>query len=265
MKNYVVDNYENYQEENRLTTNHARRIEYLTTVRVMDELIGTGMKILDCAAGTGIYSFYLAERGNQLTATDITPRHIDIINDILQGKNYQMNTAVLDATDLGMFEDDSFDVVLNMGPFYHLLTEEQRSKCMSESLRVLKKGGLIFTAYIPRFYLYQMAALSDSQYLDKDFAEQITQTGILRHDDEKCFWTDTYYSSKSEMEELYIKNNVQMTDHFAQDGLTPLFAQKVDCWTEEEFKVWCDYHYSVCREQSILGMSNHTMIVGRKL
>lgn len=80
MKNYVVDNYENYQEENRLTTNNARRIEYLTTVRIFDEYIGDGMKILDCAAGTGIYSFYLAERGNDLTATDITPRHIDIIN-----------------------------------------------------------------------------------------------------------------------------------------------------------------------------------------
>lgn len=68
----------------------------------------------------------------------------------------------------------------------------------------------------------------------------------------------------AEMEELYITNDVQVIDHFAQDGLTPLFAQKVDSWTEEEFKVWCDHHYSVCREPSILGMSNHVMIVGRK-
>lgn len=265
MKNYVVDNYENYQEENRLTTNNARRIEYLTTVRIFDEYIGNGMKILDCAAGTGIYSFYLAERGNDLTATDITPRHIDIINETLKEKNYRMNTAVLDAADMSIFADHSFDVVLNMGPFYHLLTEDQRNKCMSESLRVLKKGGLIFTAYIPRYYLYQMAALTDANYLDKDFAEQITQTGILRHDDEKCFWTDTYYSTRSEMEELYRSNAVQVIDHFAQDGLTPLFASKVDSWTEKEFKVWCDYHYSVCRETSILGASNHVMIVGRKM
>lgn len=264
MKNYVVDNYENYHEENRLTTNNARRIEYLTTVRIMDEFIGSGLEILDCAAGTGIYSFYLAEKGNQITATDITPRHIDIINDILCKKSYQMKTAVLDATDMSVFADNSFDVVLNMGPFYHLLTEEQRNKCMSESLRVLKDGGLIFTAYIPRFYLYQMIALSNPDYLDKDFAKQITETGILRHDDEKCFWTDTYYSTKSEMEDLYMKNNVQVIDHFAQDGLTPLFTSKVDSWTEEEFNVWCDYHYNVCREESMLGASNHVMIVGRK-
>ena len=39
--NYVVDSYENYKEENRLTTNNARRIEFVTTTRVLDEIIGT--------------------------------------------------------------------------------------------------------------------------------------------------------------------------------------------------------------------------------
>ena len=58
--NYVVDSYENYKEENRLTTNNARRIEFVTTTRVLDEIIGTNSKILDCAAGTGIYAFWFA-------------------------------------------------------------------------------------------------------------------------------------------------------------------------------------------------------------
>ena len=30
MKNYVVESYENYKEEERLSTNNARRIEFLT-------------------------------------------------------------------------------------------------------------------------------------------------------------------------------------------------------------------------------------------
>lgn len=33
MKNYVVESYENYREEERLSTNNARRIEFITTVR----------------------------------------------------------------------------------------------------------------------------------------------------------------------------------------------------------------------------------------
>mgnify|MGYP002793734494 FL=1 len=62
--NYVVDSYENYKEENCLTTNNARRIEFVTTTRVLDEIIGTKSKILDCAAGTGIYAFWIADKGH---------------------------------------------------------------------------------------------------------------------------------------------------------------------------------------------------------
>ena len=89
MKNYVVDTYENYKEEDRLTTNNARKIEFITTTRVFDEVITSKCKILDCAAGTGIYSFWLANKGHDVTATDITPRHIDIINKNLQQQNIQ--------------------------------------------------------------------------------------------------------------------------------------------------------------------------------
>lgn len=170
----------------------------------------------------------------------------------------------MDATDMSCFADDSFDVVLNMGPFYHLTTEKQRKKCMKECLRVLKKGGLLVTAYIPRYYIFQCIAMSDEKYLDKHLAEQLVKTGVLRHDDEKCFWTDTYYSSKEEMELIYQKYGLEITDHFAQDGLAPLLAQKVDKWNESQFKIWCDYHYSVCREQSVLGASNHVIIIGKK-
>lgn len=165
MKNYIVVNYENYKEEDRLTTNNARKIEFLTTIRVMDELFEEKSKILDCAAGTGIYAFYLADQGHRVTATDITPRHIEIIDKEKQNKGYEMRTAVLDATDMSLFEDESFDVVLNMGPFYHLITEEQRNRCLSESLRVLRKGGLLLTAYIPRFYVCQYVSMSNSDYL----------------------------------------------------------------------------------------------------
>ena len=125
--NYVVESYENYREEDRLTTNNARKIEFITTTRILNEILGENLKILDCAAGTGIYSFYLADRGHNVTATDITPRHIEMINNKLKSKSYKMDTAVLDATDMSIFPDNSFDVVLNMGPFYHLTDENQRS------------------------------------------------------------------------------------------------------------------------------------------
>ena len=264
MSNEVVNYYENYREEDRITTNNARRIEFLTTIRKFDELFKGSMTILDCAAGTGTYAFYLADKGHTVTATDITPRHIRIINETLKDKSYKMDTRVLDATDMTCFEDESFDVVLNMGPFYHLTDENARNKCLSESIRVLKKGGFLITAYIPRLYLNQMIAMSDNTYLDKDLFCQIKNTGVLLHDDPKCFWTDTYYSSCDEMQKLYSDNGLECIDHFAQDGLAPLFRNTVDKWNDEQFSIWCDYHSAVCSEKSIIDMSNHVIIVGKK-
>lgn len=264
MKNYIVESYENSREEDRLTTNNARKIEFITTTRIFDELFDNKMKVLDCAAGTGVYAFYLADKGYEVTATDITPRHIDIMNQKLLDKKYNMNTSVLDAANMSIFENESFDIVLNMGPFYHLISECERHKCFTESLRVLKKGGILVTSYIPRYYVFQYVAISDIKYLDMDLAKQILNTGVLKHDDKKCFWTDTYYSSMDEMEELYKRNGMQVIEHFAQDGMSPLLREKVDSFNDVEFEVWCNYHYSICREKSVLGASNHVIIAGRK-
>ena len=264
MDTAVVNYYENYREEDRITTNNARRIEFLTTVNQLESLLTGKLDILDCASGTGTYAFYLADKGHRLTATDITPRHISYINEHLKEKPYTMETRVLEATDLSCFSDESFDIVLNMGPFYHLTSEEPRKKCFEESLRALRKGGYLITSYIPRLYLNQMIALADNKYLDKKLLSQIKNTGILEHDDPKCFWTDTYYSSYDEMQNLYMKYGLDIIKHFAQDGLAPLFHNRVDQWNDEQFETWLSYHFSVCSEKTIIDMSNHVIIIGQK-
>lgn len=264
MGSEVIKYYENYREEDRITTNNARRIEFLTTVHKFDQLFGDNLHILDCAAGAGAYAFYLAEKGHKVTATDITPRHISVIKERLRDKTYAMDTRVLDAVDMSCFPDETFDVVLNMGPFYHLTDEKLRRKCFAESLRVLKTDGYLITAYIPRLYINQMIVMSDDNYLDRHLLNQIKDTGMLLHDDPKCFWTDTYYSSYEEMRELYKEFGLEIVDHFAQDGLLPLFHEKADQWDQEQFDTWFQYHLSVCSEKSIIDMSNHVIIIGKR-
>ena len=68
---------------------------------------------------------------------------------------------------------------------------------------MLKKGGLLITVYIPRYYVFQYVATNNVKYLDGHLAKQLIETGILKHDDEKCFWTDTYYSSKKNGNNLW--------------------------------------------------------------
>lgn len=47
--------------------------------------------------------------------------------------------------------DESADVVLLMGPLYHLQNESDREKALKEAYRLLKKGGLLIAAGISKF------------------------------------------------------------------------------------------------------------------
>lgn len=45
-----------------------------------------------------------------------------------------MSTAILDATDMGVFSDNSFDAVLNMGTFYRLIRGAKEKVHVGNSL-----------------------------------------------------------------------------------------------------------------------------------
>lgn len=262
--NPVVTTYEAYEEEKRLTTDNARRTEFLTTVHCLDMLLPKKSKVLDCAAGTGIYAFYLAEQGHAVCALDITPRHVDIMNDILSYKAYAMETGVNDARNLSRFVDESFDAVLCMGPLYHLTEEADRRQCLQECLRVLKQGGLLFSAYINRFCVVPHIITKDFKYLDTDLIQTIRETGVLRDTDPLCFWTDTYYYTPEEIEDLYGELHIQVVDHVAADGFSLLLREEINAMDAAQYRIWFDYYLSTCRERSILGASNHALLIGKK-
>ena len=47
--------------------------------------------------------------------------------------------------------DDSVDVVLMLGPLYHLTERNERIAALQESHRILQKGGIIFAVAISRY------------------------------------------------------------------------------------------------------------------
>ncbi|MEG0672329.1 MAG: class I SAM-dependent methyltransferase, partial [Clostridium sp.] len=57
----ITEFYERYDEENRLTIDNARKIEFNMTTTILNEQIEPHYKILELGAGAGAYSFYYAE------------------------------------------------------------------------------------------------------------------------------------------------------------------------------------------------------------
>lgn len=265
--NSVVQYYENNNEDSRLTSNNARRIEFITSISVLDKYIPKDSKILDVAAGTGVYAFYYAEKGHAVFAADITPKHVDIILDKVKAQSKPLNikAAVNDATDLSMFNEEEYDAILCLGPIYHLLDEADRKKCISECLRVLKPGGILAIAYVNRYYMLPHLVSRDKKFSKDSIMKKILLQSCANAADEDSYWTDAYYSTPEEMEQLAENFNVEIIDHVATDGLSPMLRDMVDGMDEQEYKVWTDYHMMTCREKSIMGISNHGLLICRKL
>jgi ubiquinone/menaquinone biosynthesis C-methylase UbiE len=259
MKNRI-----NYEEENRMKSNNARKVEFIVTTLLLEDLLKGNLNILDCAAGTGVYSLFLANIGHYVTTLDITKKHIEIINQKLEGKKYNVETAVNEARGLEMFDDESFDVVLCMGPLYHLTEEIDRNLCFEECYRVLKKGGLLISSYTSRFSVIPNLVTKNFPLPKNNLIKELWSNGTLSYDDYLYLGAEIYYHTPCEMEELYDSYELKLIDHLGVDGTSLLLANSIDQMNDEEFDIWLDYHLSVCREKSIIGISSHGLLIGEK-
>ena len=140
-KDIIINKYIDYDEDSRLIKDRWHHVEYLTTMRYIQKFLKPGAKILEIGAGTGRYSLTLAKMGYDVTAIDLTPKHVEIMKRKSRRlKNFQCMVA--DALDLSMFKDNSFDMVLNLGPMYHLFCKKDKNQSVKETIRVAKKNAI---------------------------------------------------------------------------------------------------------------------------
>ncbi|HEX2266415.1 MAG TPA: DUF3891 family protein [Solirubrobacterales bacterium] len=99
--------------------------------------LGPGMRVLDVAAGTGNASIPAAQRGAQVTASDLTP-------ELLQAGAARAGDAALDWVTADAealpFEDGSFDVVMSS---IGVMFAPHHQRAADELVRVCRPGGTI--------------------------------------------------------------------------------------------------------------------------
>lgn len=173
----VVKFYETVNEDVRLETQTK---EFVRSKNIISRyLFDNNMEIADIAGGTGPYSFWLAEKGHRVHLLDLTPKHIDIAKRKSRANNIPLASCICaDARELP-YENESMDLVLLMGPLYHLRTKESRIKCLTEAFRVLKPGGHVICTVINRYTaLVSTIKFNLFHIFDFDTLEKVMRTGM---------------------------------------------------------------------------------------
>ncbi len=95
--------------------------------------IGSGTRVLDVAAGTGNASIPAAQRGAEVTASDLTPELLDAGRARPEAAGLDLTWVPADAEELP-FENESFDVVMSsigvmFAPYHQAAADELVRVC----------------------------------------------------------------------------------------------------------------------------------------
>ena len=155
--------YSIFDDQNRLTRDNSGKMEFDMTMHILEKYLPEKGTVLDLGGGAGVYTFPLAKKGYQVTLADLSERLIEQAKEKVRAESIENVVAdVLNAIDLSQYPDNMFDIVLALGPFYHLTEESERQKCTSEIRRVLKAGGVVIAGFIP--YLSGSIAIVDRYF-----------------------------------------------------------------------------------------------------
>jgi SAM-dependent methyltransferase len=145
-----------FDEATRLTTRSASgRLEFQRVQEIIGERLEPSSRIVDIGGAAGVHSAALAAAGHIVTLVDPVPSQVE------QARQHGTFTAqVGDARELE-FADDSFDAALLFGPLYHLADRDDRLRSLREARRVVRTGGWVFAAAIPRFVALAMLTLAE--------------------------------------------------------------------------------------------------------
>ena len=258
---YLLDFYNNYDEEGRLLSRHGS-VEFLTTMRYIEKYIKPGDSVLEIGAGTGRYSHALARKGFAVQSVELVEHNIEVFK-----KNTEQNENISiiqgNALDLSAFGDDKFDITLLLGPLYHLYNKEDNLQALKEALRVTKPGGVIFAAYV----------ISDGCLLDEGFSRgnisvsEYVKNGLL---DPVTFAAKSKPCDlfelvrKEDVDELMAELPAERLHYVAADGFALCMRESLDAMDDETFGLYLKYHFATGERKDLLGVTSHALDIFRK-
>jgi ubiquinone/menaquinone biosynthesis C-methylase UbiE len=266
----IIDHYSGTgYEDDRLSTGISR-LEYIRTQEVIGRyLYGGPLVILDVGGGTGPYAFWLAAQGHTVHLIDLVPRHIAIAQKRAQTANAKPASIEVGEARSLPYPDNYADLILLMGPLYHLVKEEERLDALREAGRVLKPGARLLCAAISRYapLLDGFRAYLFDDPLYQEIVDQDLHDGQHRNPDpQKSYFTTAYLHRPEELRVEIGEAGLTCEKVIGVEG--PLcVTPELDQWLDERGRTWelvLKYAKALEEEESILGASFHLLAIARK-
>ena len=143
------------------------RIEYITQMikkyfKISDKKINpfNELKILDIGCGGGLISEPMARLGANVTGIDASEKNIKIAQ--IHSKENNLKINYINSSPERLKEKEEFDIILNLEIIEHV---EDVKLYIDSCSKLLKKGGLMFTATLNRTVVSYIKAIVGAEYI----------------------------------------------------------------------------------------------------
>jgi ubiquinone/menaquinone biosynthesis C-methylase UbiE len=260
--------YDSAPEESRLEIGAFRLEEVRSRELILRHLPAPPAVVLDIGGAAGAYAFWLAERGFAVRLIDAVPRLIEVARQRNESAAHKLAAcSVGDARALPE-PDDSADVVLMLGPLYHLVQERDRQTALSEAIRVLRPGGVLIAAGISRSASaldgLSRELLGDHEFMrivERDLLDGHHQNPTNRLD----YFTTAYFHRPEDLRREVTDAGFDVEGLYGIEGPGWILPDLEERWNDPERR---EMVLRVARalesKTSVVGSSAHLMVVGRK-
>jgi len=198
----IADYYERAPEEARLEQGPFQLEEARTRDLIERYAPPPPATVVDVGGAAGAYALWLAEAGYAVHLLDAVPRLVaEAQARSAAAKRPLVSCRVGDARALDV-PAETADIVLLLGPLYHLTDAGDRARSLQEAARVLRPGGRLFAAAISR-WASALDGLARDVLQDPRFAlivEQDLRDGQHRNPTERLdYFTTAYFHRPEEL------------------------------------------------------------------
>jgi ubiquinone/menaquinone biosynthesis C-methylase UbiE len=225
--------------------------------------------VFDIGGGPGVYAFWLAKQGYEVHLVDATSKHIEQARQIsqLQPDALLAEIEVGDARDVKR-ADTSVDVVLLLGPLYHLIERTDRLTALAEAYRILKPGGILFAAAISRFTSL-LDGLRQGLFDDPAFApiveRDLTDGQHRNPTNHPAYFTTAFFHHLRELEAEVKESGFLYERTLPVEGPLWLSQYVIDNFNDQERRErFLALMRRVEQEPLLLGASAHLLAVAHK-
>ena len=222
--------------------------------------------VLDVGGAAGAYAAWLAELGYTVHLVDPIPRLVAEARRRSASRCPRIATcAVADARGLP-FQAESADIVLLLGPLYHLVDEAERRLTLNEAARVLRPNGVLFAAAITRWAYALYGLTKDQLFSDKLFHDVVASTVREgRHRGGTGHFTTSYFHRPEELQAEVVDAGFALTGCYGIEGPCGLLGDFEARWNDlARRSIMIRVAELVESEPSLLGASPHLLAVARK-